>query len=185
MKTISIPAAVNGKNGVYNERFDLAGFFVASATGQFSVRIGNEALEAAQAGKSFGTNKGPALGRVTFENTGSNAVVITLTSYAPNSAISRPPGTTTTGATGTVNATTPAVFGTVLTGLQPGRRTIYVSNFDGGKTISVYIQPAGGSLTEVLRVFPHTTQSLDTDSIIILDCPAGNCDYGVVEVFNA
>jgi hypothetical protein len=78
MKTINIPAAVNGTPGVYTENVGEPGFSIASATTSFFLQVGNGQSFKASAGAQIGAASGPSVGRVTFSNPSTTAIDVTL-----------------------------------------------------------------------------------------------------------
>lgn len=78
MKTVSIPAAINGTPGVYTENVGEPGFSIASATTSFFLQVGQGQNYKVSAGSRIGAASGPSLGRVTFSNPSTAGIDVTL-----------------------------------------------------------------------------------------------------------
>lgn len=78
MKTLSIPAALNGTPGVYTENVGDPGFTIVSATGSFFIQVRNNQQFKASVGQQVGAASGPSLGRVTFSNPSAQAIDVIL-----------------------------------------------------------------------------------------------------------
>lgn len=78
MKTITIPAAQNGVDGIYAEVFGDAGFAVVSATSSFFIAIGTAQKFKISTGGQIGMQQGNSLGRVVFSNPTSTAIDVTI-----------------------------------------------------------------------------------------------------------
>jgi hypothetical protein len=81
MKTVSIPAAINGTPGVYTENFGEPGFSIASATTSFFLQLGQGNQFKVSAGSRVGAASGASLGRVTFTNPSATGIDVTLGDY--------------------------------------------------------------------------------------------------------
>lgn len=81
MKTITIPAAINGVDGVYNENFGQPGFAIVSASSSFFLQIGNGQAFKVSVGGQIGSDSGPELGRITFSNKTTTAIDVTIGDY--------------------------------------------------------------------------------------------------------
>ena len=78
-KTITIPASVNGVNGIYNENAGAATVFgCISATGAFTLRVGTQPHGIIIPGQVIGSPTGPLLGNLGFENSGASSVDVTF-----------------------------------------------------------------------------------------------------------
>lgn len=78
MKTITIPAASNNVPGVYTEFFDVPVFTIISAPDFFSVAVGSQQGRTVGSGHVVGASGGPPLGRVTFSQTTSSEMDVTI-----------------------------------------------------------------------------------------------------------
>jgi len=200
-KNILLPAAKNGVPGCYVENFSIAGFSVVSTDGSFQASAGSEPPQTLSSGQSFGAESGNALGRVTFLNSGSVAINLTIGDFTA----SRP--TTIQAAVGTFVGANSGGFdlgsavhpeGISLPGVDSKgreRKIVYFTNTgktqvggaDSNDCIGVYV-PGNGFAA--IMVFPGQTESLETNSDLLLAAISKDqtsvpmhLQIGIIEIF--
>lgn len=155
MKSVSIPAAINGNPGVYSERNMDTVFVCISSDGPCTVQLGSQAAASCIAGLVLGTPGGPQIQTLTLQNTGVVAVNVTFDTgnvaqqgavpTAPienffNLPLYASPGSVTgTRAIGAAGANPGVIPGTqLINGVSKTRQFIEITNLDSSQLIYVY-----------------------------------------------
>lgn len=76
-RTITIPAAVGDKPGIWIEPFPAKVFFCVAASGDFRVGVDGELPSAMVAGRGFGSSTGLKFSQLVFANDGTEEVTVT------------------------------------------------------------------------------------------------------------
>jgi hypothetical protein len=185
MKTVSIPAAINGQPGVYNENAgDDTVFSCISSSGPFQVQI-KQKKQSGFATLVLGEPGGPGLGMVTLLNSGSAAVDVTFdtgsTAYKGATASSPVDNTITLpqfGNAGSVGGTRaiPTGSGATISGTQTingvskTRQYIEISSLSSADNIYVFTSHQTGAAFDqcVGIVYPNSFRRFDISSDLVL-----------------
>jgi hypothetical protein len=184
MKTVSIPAAINGTPGSHFERTgNDTVFSCVSSSGPCQVQIGNQRPQSCIAGLVLGDPASAPLGSITFLNFGAVAVDVTFdsgtTAYkgatptAPSENLINLPIFGAAGSLGGTRALPTGqgvpIGGTqVINGVSKTRQWIEISNFSATDDIYVYINH-GNPLDQCIgSVFPRTFRRFDVSKDLVL-----------------
>lgn len=199
---LTIPAAINGNPGAISLNISEAGFSVVSASGSFTLQIGNgQAMQNCTANQSYGAPVGAAMGSVQFSNPTSTAVNLVIGPYGAvqSNAVTADVGSVVGSNTSSYDfGVTPNPNGITFPGVDGSgrsRKIIYITNYGfvstGGSSSTAFIAVLVGSAL-VAAVYPQTTLALQTNAQLILTSANQNLSGspahllgGVLEVFQA
>lgn len=190
-KAITIPAAVNGHDGVYVERLDSSGFGILSAGAPFKVNVPHEGPRLVSSGDSVGTETGNALGRVEFLNSLDSALDVVIGDFGTARQIIQQPALSTYPKGTEIDCGTPAVI--IFPGIDSAgreRKVFYITNTDATAVARVFLPGSVGQNpvapnAYVASVYPKSTLALESNATFWVDSAAANCLIRVLEVFYA
>jgi len=183
MKTVSIPAAINGTPGSYFERTgNDTVFSCVSSNGPCQVQIGNQPPQSCFAGLVLGDPASPPIGSITFLNFGAVAVDVTFdsgtTAYkgatppAPSDNFINVPVFGNPGSLGGTmalpNGKGVPIGGTqVINGVSKTRQWIEITNFSATDDIYVFINHGNPLDQCVGSVFARTSRRFDVSKDLV------------------